>query len=107
MLNSIIFFSQGSWITSPTVVVMAISVLNHVGASAVKAGQGKTALNPSAPWAVQAGVCVLMASASVTVIIAGKTAQRPAAQLTAAPADSAWMENASVRKGLQEKTAAS
>lgn len=76
-----------------------------MGVSAVKAGLGRIAQSPSAPWAVQAEACALTANASVTVIIVGKIVQRPVAQLTAALEDSVWMENASAKKALQERTA--
>ena len=46
-----------------------------------------------------------MASASVTVTIVEKIAQRPAVQLTAASEDSAWMESAYVKRALLERTA--
>lgn len=74
-----------------------------MGASAMKAGLGRIALSLSVPLAALAGVCALMASVFATAIIVGRIAPRHVVQLTAAPEDSVWMENVSVKKALPEK----
>lgn len=70
----------------------------------MKAGLGRIALSLSVPSAALAGVCALMASVFATAIIVVRIALRHIAQLTAAPEDSVWTENVSVKKALLEKT---